>query len=219
MNEGSKTRCRDRDDEWGNLLILVMRTSLSVAHELGLPPDAALDCAARHLRFHDFQCLASAIQGASRAYACCRRRDVIRTLDVTYIKTLAARVENDRGILACLPTMCGFDPQDHHEASIQAYEKVAAALEAFEDDVQRAFSLESGAPGVTAVERASDFAKKLAAITDVGDAGKAFDSALAAVMHVRFNAVLDAGRVLGAEKQPTAVQQPTTMGALNGMRS
>lgn len=183
MNESSMRGCRY--DEWSELLLLVMKTSLSVAHELGLLPEAVLD-AASHLRFHDFACFASAIQGASRAHACCARRDTIPAVEVAYIKTFAARLDSNRNVLACVPTMCASDLENHVGASDQTYEKVAAGVQALKEDVQREFSLGNGAFGNTPVEGASGFAQALAAIMPADDNAEAFERALAAVLHVRF---------------------------------
>ena len=170
--------------------MLVMKTSLSVAHELGLPPEAVLDCAAMYLRFHDFPHFASAMQGAARAHACCSRRDIIPPVEVANIKTLAARLEINRNVLACVPMM-NADVRDHVGAPAQAYEIVAAAIVALKEDVQHVFSRGSGAFSNAAVEGASGFARTLAAITPADDSAEAFERAFAAVLHVRFAAQLN----------------------------
>jgi len=183
MNESSVRRYRQ--DEWSERLLLAMKTSLSVAHELGLSPDAVLDCAARHLQFDDFTSFASAIQGASRVHNCCGRRGNIPSTEVAYIKRLASRVGSDRNVLAGTPTMCRSDLQIHVEAPAQAYDTVAAAVQALKDDVQRAFS-QCGALTGADMEDASEFARALAALMPVDDNEKAFERALSAVLHVRF---------------------------------
>jgi hypothetical protein len=183
MNEGSMRGYRK--DEWSELLLIVMKTSLSVAHELALPPDAVLDCAARHLHFHDFASLASAMQGASRVHDCLRRRDSIPAVEVAYIKSLAARIDANRNVLAYPPTMRASDLQHHVEAPAQAYEKVAAAIQALKTDVRQTFT-QSNTYSETAVEAASGFAKALAAIASGDDSVEAYERALAAVLHVRF---------------------------------
>jgi hypothetical protein len=86
-----------------------MMATLSVAHEFELPPDSTLNCAARHLRFHDFAWFASAMQGASRAHACCESRGNISAVEVAYIKTLAARLKKNRNALAGTPTVFAAD--------------------------------------------------------------------------------------------------------------
>jgi hypothetical protein len=188
MYESSTRSCRQ--DEWSELVVLVMKTSLSVAHELGLPPEAVLDCAARHLRFHDFAYFASAMQGAARAHACCSRRDIIPPVEVAYIKTLATRLEINRNVLACVPTVDAVDLRGHVGALAQTYEIVAAAIQALKEDVQHAFSVGIGAFSDAAVEGASGFARTLAAITSADDNAETFERAFAAVLHVRFAAQL-----------------------------
>lgn len=183
MNESSVRRFRQ--DEWSERLLLAMKTSLSVAHELGLSPDAVLDCAARHLQFDDFMSFASAIQGASRLHNCCGRRDNIPATEVAYIKRLASRVGSDRNVLAGTPTMYPSDLQTHVEAPGQAYDKVAAAVQALKDDVQRAFSQRDALTGAD-MEDASEFARALAALMPVDDNEKAYERALSTVLHVRF---------------------------------
>ncbi|AXF04315.1 hypothetical protein [Paraburkholderia hospita] len=183
MNESSVRGYRQ--DEWSERLLLAMKTSLSVAHELGLSPDAVLDCAARHLQFDDFTSFASAIQGASRVHDYCGRRENIPTAAVAYIKHLASRVESDRNVLAGTPTMCSSDLQIHVEAPAQAYDKVGAAVQALKDDVQRAFSQRGVLTGAD-MEDASEFARALAALMPVDDNEKAYERALSAVLHVRF---------------------------------
>lgn len=170
--------------------MLVMKTSLSVAHELGLPPEAVLDCAARHLRFHDFPCFASAIQGAARAQACCLRRDIIPPVDVAYIKTLAASLESCRNVLACVPTINAVELRDHVGAPDHAYEIVETAIQTLKDDLRQVFSQGSDAFSNAAVEGACGFARALAAIMPADDRVEAFERAFAAVMHVRFAAQL-----------------------------
>ena len=186
MYERSTRGCRQ--DEWSDLVRLVMKTSLSVAHELGLPPEAVLDCAAGHLRFRDFPGFASAMQGAARAHACCSRRDTLPPTDVAYIKTLAAHVDSNRNVFACVPSMCVVDPGDHVEAPAQAYEKVEAAIQALKEDVQRVFSVGMGGLGQAAVEGASAFARAVAAIMPADDDSAAFERAFAALLHIRFAA-------------------------------
>jgi hypothetical protein len=186
MHDRSMRGCRQ--DEWSELILLVMKTSLSVAHELGLPPEAVLDCAARHLLFHDFPAFASAMQGAARAHACCCRRDRLPPTDVAYIKTLAAHVDSNRNVFACVPSMCAVDPGDHVEAPAQAYEKVEAAIQALKEDVQRVFSVGTSGLGQPAVKGASAFARALAAIMPAVSDSSAFERAFAALMHIRFAA-------------------------------
>lgn len=183
MNESSM-EVRQKD-EWSELLLVVMKTSLSVAHELGLPPDATLDCAARHLHFHDFTWLASAMQGASRVHACCERTDNMPAVEVAYIKTLAARVESNRNVLACGPSMYASEVQTHVDAPALAYEKVTAAVRALKGNVQCEFS-QSGVSADAAVESASGFAGALVAIMPTEGNAEAYERALAAVLHVRF---------------------------------
>jgi hypothetical protein len=168
---------KGRTDERSGLLLLVMKTSLSVAHELGLPPHTTLDCAARHLHFHDFTWFASAMQGASRAHACCERSGDIPAVAVAYIKTLAARVESDKNVLACNPTIHASDLHTYDEAPAQAYEKVAAAILALKGDVRREFS-QSSVSSDAAVEGASGFAKALAAIMPADGNAEAYERAL-----------------------------------------
>jgi hypothetical protein len=182
MNESSMESCRK--DEWSELLLLVMRTSLSVAHELGLPPDTTLDCAARHLHFHDFAWFASAMQGASRAHACCGQSGNISAVEVAYIKTLAARLKSNRNVLAGVPTIYAYDLQVHVDAPAQAYEKVAEAIRALKGDVRRAFS-QIRVSDDAALQGASGFAMALAAIMSVEGKAAAYERALAAVLHVR----------------------------------
>jgi hypothetical protein len=188
MDESSRRSCRL--DEWSELVVLVMKTSLSVAHELGLPPEAVLDYAARHLRFHDFACFASAIQGAARAHACCMRRDLIPPADVAYIKTLATCLETSRDVLACVTTMGAVELREHVGAPAQAYEIVETAIQALKEDLQHVFSRGSGCFSNAAVEGASAFARGLAAIMPADDNAEPFERAFAAVMHVRFAAQL-----------------------------
>ncbi|MEX3789703.1 hypothetical protein [Paraburkholderia sp. BR14374] len=175
-----------RQDEWGELVLIVMKTSLAVAHELELTPDAVLDCAARHLRFDDFRCFAAAMLGAARAQAWCRRRDAGPSVQASHIKTLAARVDIDRNVLAFMPALCTAEPPDHTEAPAHAYEKVVAALQQLKEDVQRVFSRGSSAFSRADIEGASGFAKALEAIMPADDAN-AFDRAFAAVLQVRFS--------------------------------
>ncbi|MEI5996672.1 hypothetical protein H3V53_05475 [Paraburkholderia bengalensis] len=205
------TACRR--DEWSDLLLRMMKTSLSVAHELRLAPEAVLDCAAKHLRLRDFTSFASAMQGAARAHACCRRRDGVLAVEVAYIKILAANVNSDRNVLADIPTMCAPDLQNHVEAPARAYEKVAMAIEALKTDVQRDFSLHKGALDNQAVNGASKFAKSLAAIVPVDDEADAFDRALAAVLHVRFAAQRQRIEVSGnvAQQQLSGDAHPSAM--------
>ena len=184
MYESSMRRCRQ--DEWSELVLIVMKTSLSVAHELKLPPDAVLDCAARHLHFHDFPCFASAMQGAARAHACCCRREVIPPVDVAYIKALAARLDINRNVLAFMPTHT-VELQDHVGAPPLAYEKVVAAIQQLKADVQCVFSLESGAFSSAAIEGALGFARALVAIMPAADNSDTFERAVATVLHVRFS--------------------------------
>jgi hypothetical protein len=192
-----------RQDEWGELVRLVMRTSLSVAHELGLPPEAALDCAARYLHFRDFPCLASAVQGAERAHACCDRRNGLAPADVAYLRALAARVERNRNVLACAPAMCASDLSDHVGTPAQVCEKVATAVQTLKEDVQRVFSIGNGAFGSPAVESASGFATALAAIMPADASSAAFERALGAVLRVRFDAQV---RLVPAEVDHTQHQ-------------
>jgi hypothetical protein len=211
MNERSMTACRR--DEWTDLLLRMMKTSLSVAHELRLAPEAVLDCAAKHLHFRDFTSFASAMQGAARAHACCRRRDDVLAVEVAYIKILAANVDSDRNVLANIPTMCVPDLQNHVEAPAQAYKKVAVAIEALKTDVQRDFSLYKGALDNEAVIGASKFAKSLAAIVPADDEAHALDRALAAVLHVRFAAQRQRMGVSGnaARQHLLGDEHPSTM--------
>ena len=186
MNKRSMSVCRR--DEWSALLLCLMKTTLAVAHELGLSPEAVLDCAARHLQFRDFASFASSIHGASRAYDCCMRRESVSAMDVAYIKTLAARVDSERDVLACVPTMCcPLDLQYHLEAPPLAYEKVAAAIQALKDDVQRTFS-QGGVLGDRAVEDASSFGRALTAIMSTEDEIAAYERAVTAILKVRFAA-------------------------------
>lgn len=184
MNESATTRFRL--DEWSELLLLAMKTSLSVAHELGLLPDAVLDCAARHLQFHDFECFASAMLGASRAQTCCHgRRDRITAMEVAYIKTVAACIDSNRSVLACMPAMCASGVPYQVDAPAQAYERVSAAVQTLKHDVQSTFSLSGGLTDAS-VEEASGLARALAAITPADNDVKAYERALTAVLHVRF---------------------------------
>ncbi|WNC94803.1 hypothetical protein RI103_33215 [Paraburkholderia sp. FT54] len=183
MNESSM-QGRHRD-EWSELILLVMKTSLSVAHELGLPPDSTLDCAARHLLFRDFTWFASAMQGASRVLACCGSGGDIPAVEIAYIKTLAERVESNRNVLAYIRTIYATDLHAYGERPAHAYERVAAAIQALKADVRREFS-QSAMSSNAAVECASGFAKALAAIMHADGNADAYERALAAVMHVRF---------------------------------
>ncbi|MEM5388493.1 hypothetical protein VSR68_33725 [Paraburkholderia phymatum] len=201
MNEGSMRGYRK--DEWSDLLLIVMKTSLSVAHELALPPDAVLDCAARHLLFHDFASLASAMQGASRVHDSLRRRDSIPAVEVAYIKNLAARIDANRNVLAYPPTPCASELRHHVEAPAQAYEKVASAIQALKTDVRQTF-MRSNTYSETAIEAASGFANALAAIVPGDDSVEAYERALAAVLHVRFTGsrrLID-GTMDDAERHP-----------------
>ncbi|WP_184129859.1 hypothetical protein [Paraburkholderia atlantica] len=204
-----------RQDEWGELVLIVMKTSLAVAHELGLTPDAVLDCAARHLRFQDFRCFAAAMLGAARAQACCRRRDVGPSVEASYIKTLAARVDIDRNVLAFMPALCTVAPRDHARAPAHVYEKVAAALQQLKEDVQRVFSRGSDAFSRADIEGASGFAKALAAIMPADNDANAFERAFAAVLQVRFSSQLhlvpgDAEPVLRVQGIDVDVQRSQT---------
>ncbi|WP_233850213.1 hypothetical protein [Paraburkholderia sp. HD33-4] len=209
-----------RQDEWGELVLIVMKTSLSVAHELELAPEPVLDCAARHLHFQDFPWFASAMLGAARAQACCCRREVLRPVEVAYMKTLAARVDLDRNVLALIPAMHTVELQDDVGAPAHACDKVAAALQKLKEDVQRVFSLGSSAFGSTEIEGASDFAKALAAIMPADDDSDVFERAFAAVLRVRFSSRLhlvpgDAEpvlRVRGVDGPPTSVHLPSESG-------
>ncbi|ACC73710.1 hypothetical protein PPMP20_24085 [Paraburkholderia phymatum] len=184
MNTSSMSVCRQ--DEWTALLLCAMKTSLSVAHELGLSPDAVLECAARHLKFRDFASFASAVHGASRAYGCCSRRDTISAVEVAYIKTLATRADNDRDVLACVPAMCCVpDSQNHLEAPDIAYEKVIATIQALKDDMRRTFS-QCDAPGDGLVAGASGFARALTAIMPAEDNMTAYERAMKAILRIRF---------------------------------
>ncbi|MEM5438775.1 hypothetical protein [Paraburkholderia diazotrophica] len=217
MNEGSMRGYRK--DEWSELLLIVMKTSLSVAHELALPPDAVLDCAATHLLFHDFASLASAMQGASRVHDCLGRRASIPAVEVAYIKSLAARIDTDRNVLAHPPTTCASDLQRHVEAPAQAYEKVATAIQALKTDVRQTF-MQSSMYSDTAVEAASGFAKALAEITPGNDGVDAYERALAALLHVRFTGPLqlvdrnadDAERHPGGDQHAGTVPLSTAPG-------
>jgi hypothetical protein len=159
-------------DEWSELLLLMMKTSLSVAHELGLPPDRTLDCAARHLHFHDFAWFASAMHGASRVQACCGRSGHKSAAEVAHIKTLAARLESNRNVLAGLPAIYASALHAHIDLPAQAYEKVAEAVQELKDDVQREFS-QCSVTSSAAVQLASGFAKALAVIISVDDNAEA----------------------------------------------
>ncbi|RFU49088.1 hypothetical protein [Paraburkholderia sp. DHOC27] len=174
-----------RKDEWSELLLLVMKTALAVAHELGLPPDGTLDCAARRLHFHDFAWFASAMQGASRAYACCERSTNISAVEVAYINTLAAHLKNNRNVLSSVPTLSASARRSQVEAPATAFEKVAKALAALKDDIQREFS-QSSSSGSSAPRDASGFARALVAIMGGGANNDAYGRALAAVLRVRF---------------------------------
>jgi hypothetical protein len=174
-----------RKDEWSGLLLLVMKTTLSVAHELELPPDSTLNCAARHLRFHDFAWFASAMQGASRAHACCESRGNISAVEVAYIKTLAARLKKNRNALAGSPTVYASDHRTQTDAPGEAFGKVAKAIEMLKDEIQREFS-QSSVSTITAVQNASGFARALVAITPSDGNSEAYGRALGAVLRVRF---------------------------------
>ncbi|MEM5295683.1 hypothetical protein VSR82_15240 [Burkholderia sp. JPY481] len=179
-----------RQDEWGELVLIVMKTSLAVAHELELTPDAVLDCAARHLRFDDFRCFAAAMLGAARAQAWCRRRDAGPSVEASHIKTLAARVDIDRNVLAFMPALCAAEPPDHTSAPAHAYEQVVAALQQLKEDVQRVFSRGGSAFSRADIEGASGFAKALEAIMPADDDSNAFERAFAALLQVRFSSQL-----------------------------
>jgi hypothetical protein len=203
-----------RQDEWSEFVLLVMKTSLSTAHELGLSPEAVLDCAARHLHFHDFTYFASAMQGAARAHACCLRRDAISPVEVAYIKTLAARLDSSRNALAYVPTVSAVDLRDCVGAPVQAYEKVAAAIQALREDLLRAFSLESGALSDAAREGASRFARSLATLSPSDNSAVGFERAFAAVVYVRFNVPLHAALGDAGQSQ----RQTAVVGHLTPMR-
>lgn len=175
-----------RKDEWSGLLMLVMRTALLVGHELGLPPDSTLDCAARHLHFHDFAWFASAMQGASRAHACCERSGAISAVEAAYIKTLAAHLKNNRNVLSSVPTISAIALRSQVDAPATAFEKVAKAVGALKDDIRREFA-SSNASGSAAVRDASGFARALTKIMSAGGDTDAYARALAAVMRVRFS--------------------------------
>ncbi|RZF31299.1 hypothetical protein EVC45_02275 [Paraburkholderia sp. UYCP14C] len=218
MSASSIRGCRQ--DEWGELVLIVMKTSLSVAHELQLPPDAVLDCAARYLQFEDFPSFASATLGAARAHACCCRREVLPPVEVAYIKTLAARVDLNRNVLALMPAMHTVELQDDVGAPAHACDKVAAALQKLKEDVQRVFSLGGSAFSSAEIEGASGFAKALAAIMPADDDSDVFERAFAAVLRVRSSSRLhlvpgDAEpllRVQGVDGPPTSVHLPSAPG-------
>ncbi|WP_233809173.1 hypothetical protein [Paraburkholderia sp. HP33-1] len=215
MYQSSIKHCRQ--DEWSELVLIVMKTSLSVAHELRLPPDAVLDCAARHLHFRDFPCFAWAMQGAARAHACCCGRDAIRPADVAYLKTLAAHHDINRNALACMPAMHTVGLQGHVGVPDQVYEKVEAAIQKLKDDVQRVFSPGSGVFSRADIEGAAGFAKALGAIMPAGDNPDAFERTFATVLHVRFSAQLHLVpgdtdhvlRVLGVDRLLTSGHLPS----------
>ncbi|EDZ99889.1 hypothetical protein BH160DRAFT_4814 [Burkholderia sp. H160] len=215
MYKSSISHCDQ--DEWSELVLIVMKTSLPVAHELQLPPDAVLDCAARHLRFQDFPCFAWAMQGAARAHACCCRRDANPPVEVAYIKALAAHLDHNRNALACMPTIHTISVQDHVAVPAQMYEKVAVALQKLKEDVQRVFSPGSGVFSRADIDGAVGFAKALVAMMPAGDNPDAFERAFAAVLHVRFSTQLhlvpgDADhvlRVLRVDGLPTPVHLPS----------
>lgn len=175
-----------RKDEWSGLLLLVMKTALLVAHELGLPPDSTLDCAARHLHFHDFAWFASAMQGASRAHACCERSGAISAVEAAYIRTLAAHLKNNRNVLSSIPTLSASALRSQVEAPATAFEKVAKAVRALKDEIRREFS-PGNASGTAAVRDASGFASALVKIMSAAGDNEAYGRALAAVMRVRFS--------------------------------
>ncbi|MGF6656579.1 hypothetical protein OKW34_007169 [Paraburkholderia youngii] len=124
--------------------------------------------------------------GAARAQAWCCRRDAGPSVQASHIKSLAARVDIDRNVLAFMPALCTAEPPDHTEAPAHAYEKVIAALQQLKEDVQRVFSRGSSAFSRADIEGASGFAKALEAIMPADDAN-AFERAFAAVLQVRFS--------------------------------
>lgn len=217
MNTGSINV--SRRDEWSALLLSVMKTSLSVAHKLGLSPDAVLDCAARHLRFRDFASFASGIHGASRADACCARRENISAIELAYIKRLASRVDEDRNVLAQLPTTGSMAIYHHLEASDKVYEKVSAAILALKNDVLHAFS-QHGSLSDRAIAGVSGLARALAAIAPADEYAQAYERAVTALLVVRFatqNAVV-VSDITGAENPAyvNANQDPLTSQSAQG---
>jgi hypothetical protein len=214
MNESSREMCRD--DEWSVLLRLVMKTSLSVAHELGLSPDSVLDCAARYLRFYDFAWFASAMHGASRAQYCCERTNEFSASEIAYITILAARLNNNRNALACVPTTSAPRVQHYDEVPAHAYEKVRAAIRALKDDVQRYFS-HSGDSRSAIGDDVSEFATALLTIMPAGGGTESFKRATAAVLRVRFaidyHSGLNNERRRGTDEHASHVELTSTQSA------
>jgi hypothetical protein len=175
-----------RKDEWSELLLLMMKTSLSVAHELRLPPDATLDCAARYLRFHDFAWFASAMHGASRAQSCCEQSCNFSSIEAAYIRKLAGRLKNNRNAFACAPTTPVSEIQDHDESPAQAYEKVAAAIKALKGDIRREFA-RSDVSYDTAVDNISGLAQALVTLVPADSDVEPYERVFAALLHVRFS--------------------------------
>jgi hypothetical protein len=220
MTKSSVDSCRR--DEWGDLLRLMMRTTLSVAHELGLSPDSALDCAARHLRFHDFASFASAMCGASRALLCGGLSRNFSATDVAYIKMLAARLKTNRNALACAPSIVAFEIQHHGDMPIQAYERVAAVIRALRAEILHEFSRGDVSDDVV-LNDVSGFARALVKIMPAHDGVEAYERASAALLHVRFGVDRQlvvghadkAGRDLGAEEKtfhaPVSLDQSSWM--------
>jgi hypothetical protein len=183
-----------RGDEWSELLLLMMKTSLSVAHELRLTPDSTLNCAAQHLGFHDFAWFASAMHGASRAQSCCGRNKNPSTVEVAYIRILAARLKSNRNALACAPTRAAPDIQNHDEVPNQAYERVESAIEALKADIVREFSRRYMSDDST-LNDVARFAKALATIMPADGGEGRFERACAALLRVRFG--IDRQLVIG----------------------
>jgi hypothetical protein len=196
-----------RGDEWSELLLLMMKTSLSVAHELRLTPDSTLNCAAQHLGFHNFTWFASAMHGASRAQSCCGRNRNPSTVEAAYIRILAARLKSNRNALACAPTRGVPDIHNHDEVPDQAYERVESAIAALKADILREFSHRYMSDDSISND-VSRFAKALVTIMPAdGDAGR-FERASAALLRVRFG--LDHQVVIGHDGK--SVQHPIING-------
>jgi hypothetical protein len=183
MIEGSNES--SHGDEWSELLLLMMKTSLSVAHELRLTPDSTLNCAAQHLGFHNFAWFASAMHGASRAQSCCGRNRNPSTVEAAYIRILAARLKSNRNALACAPTKAAPNIQNHDEVPDQAYERVESAIAALKADILREFSRRYMSDNSIANDVAR-FAKALMTIMPADGDARRFERASAALLRVRF---------------------------------